>query len=234
MQAPPPNVTFGALPRKRTAYGSGTFPKWEDKFDLFPRKNWQPVSLNRHVKTIYDQLDGMCTANGATGVMMTERSIRGRRPHVTLSPEHLYGLVARWGEGSSLDEILQAMVEIGVCSRDMIPQENWRPIDWPNEDFWRADAAQNRMLEWIDLNADFDAVATALQQHRPCLVGVRWPGGGGHAVGVTELWQDVRGWGIAGPNSWGPKWNYDGFYELTERQCADFGTFGCWAAGAST
>lgn len=233
MQSPPKGTEFGCLPRTLTRYGDGTFPTYPERFDLIDRKLWKPVSLNRHVKTIYDQFDGMCTANGGCGVMMAERSFRGRE-HVVLSPEHLYGQVARWGEGASLDSILKALTETGVCTREVIPPEYWRPGDWPED--WRENAADHRMLEAVDLNADFDAVATALQRFRPCLVGVFWPGSrrGGHAVEVTELWNDGREWGIGGPNSWGPLWNTMGFYGLTERQCADFGAFGCWAAGAST
>ena len=131
MQAPPDKTEFGALERTRTCYGDGVFPRHEDVFAPIPRKLWQPVSLNRHVQTIYSQLDGMCTANGACEVMMTERSFRGRPyPKLSppdavsfvggainnpiLSPEHLYGQVADWGEGSALDDILQALSLIHI------------------------------------------------------------------------------------------------------------------------
>jgi len=253
MHAPPIGTEFGALPRS-TVYGDGTFPKWTDWFELIARRLWVPTSMNRHVKTIYSQLDGMCTSNGACETMMTERSIRGR-PHVELSPEHLFGQHSKWGQGSTLDENLKAMVDVGVCTRAKVPQDAWRPSDWPDDA--EADAAQNRMLEWLDLNADFDAVATAIQQHRPCLIGVRWPGsrGGGHAVCATQLDRDDRGWLIRGPNSWSEDWGESpgytkadfewlhirnlpgvvgGFYTLTEDQCRDFSSFGCWAAGSST
>ena len=255
MQAPPANIEFGALERTRTYYGDGTFPRHEDVFAPIPRNLWQPVSLNRHVTTIYSQLSTMCTANGACGAMMAERSFRGRPHNPVLSPEHLFGQVASWGEGSGLDEILQAMVKTGVCSRELIPQDNWRPSEWPPG--WEAEAGQNKMREWIDLDARFDAVATALQRFRLCLVGVYWPGTRrkGHGVCVTELWRAGENWGIGGPNSWSLNWGRSpdytpqdilwirahgripfssGFYSLTERECADFGSFGCWAAGAST
>ncbi len=253
MPAIPPGIEFGALPRTATRYGDGTFPKYEDVFKLMPRKLWLPVSLNRHVPIIYRQMDGHCTSNGACETEMISRSIRGRKHNPILSPENLYGQHSKWGTGSTLDENLQAMIDTGVCTREQIPPDKWKPKDWWAD--WRAMAAANKVLEWIDLNADFDAVATALQQRRPCLIGVNWPGGGGHAVAATQLIRDGKGWSIRGPNSWGEDWgqppHYDpmerdwldsyaereltgGFYTLTERQCADFSTFGCWAAGSST
>jgi hypothetical protein len=251
MQPPPSTIEFGALPRTDSCYGDGTFPKYEDRFKALPRDQWLPVSMNRHVHTIYGQLDGMCTSNGACGCLMAERSIRGRPP-VELSPEHLYGQHSRWGTGSTLTENLKALLTTGVCTREQVHKGAWRPRDWPDNHEELAQA--NRVLEWIDLNADFDAVATALQRGHPCLIGVRWPGGGGHAVCATELVKDGREWCIRGPNSWGEGWGEEpdysdndlywlhlagfeqqvgGFYTLTERQCSDFSTFGCWAIGSS-
>lgn len=230
MQKPPRGTEFGALDRTATCYGDGTFPKYEDRFTLITRRMWMATSLNRHVHTIYAQLDGMCTSNGACETMMVERSFRGQ-PHVELAPEQLYYQHSKWGTGSTLDENLQALVDVGVCDRESIPKHARRE-DWPRD--WEELAAKNRMLEFIDLNADFDAVATALQRGLPCLIGVRWPGGGGHAIAATELAKDGRDWVLRGPNSWGANWGDEGFYTLTERQCADFGSFGCWAAGSST
>ena len=236
MQATPHGVVWGALPRTKTCYGDGTFPKHTSRIELIPRKLWQPVSLRRHVPPIYSQADGMCTANGACSVVMTERSFRGREENPVLSPEYLYGQVAKWGEGSSLDEILRELADTGVCTREQVPQvDGHLHRSWPDGHVELA--GENRVLEWIDLNASFDAVATCLQLQKPCLVGVRWPGGGGHAVEVTELFQtvgrDVQ-WNIGGPNSWGPNWGDAGFYTLTERQCGDFEQYGCWAIGTTT
>jgi hypothetical protein len=229
MQAIPSDVEFGALHRTATAYGDGTFPRWENRWKLMPRNLWQPVSMNHHVKMIYGQLDGMCSSNGACETLMIDRAFRGK-PQFLLSPEHLYSQHSRWGTGSTLDENLKALVDVGVCTRKQVPAK-W-PVKLPSD--WKALAAKNRMLEYIDLDADFDAVATALQRYHVCLIGVNWPGGGGHAIACTELAREGRGWVLRGPNSWGPDWGEDGFYTLTERQCADFGAFGCWAAGSST
>ncbi len=254
MQSPLPSVHWGANPRTDSAYGDGTFPKYEDRFELMPRNLWMPVSLNRHVRTVFGQLDGMCTGNGATGLVEIDRSFRGL-PHIPLSPEHLYGLHSRWGTGSTLGENLKALVDVGVCTRELIPQDDWNPRDWPADDIWRPNAAKNKVLEFIDLDADFDAVATGLQEGHGCLIGVNWPGGGGHAIAATQLVKDGRGWALRGPNSWDESWGEapgytpdelawleamgyrpftGGWYTLTERECRDFSTFGCWAIGSTT
>ena len=235
MQKPPGNIEWGAMPRKKTCYGDGIFPTHEERFALLDRSLWQPISLSRHVSHIYSQADGMCTANGACQAMRIERDFRNRPTNPVLSPEYLYGQVATWGQGSSLDEILRALVDRGCCTREQVPQSGGHLArSWPEEH--EELAAENRMLEFIDLDADFDAVATSLQQARPCLVGVRWPGGGGHAICATDLVRDGNGngWAIRGPNSWGEDWGDEGFYTLTERECRDFGQYGCWAVGTST
>ncbi len=255
MPAIPSDVEFGALPRTATCYGDGTFPTYEEKrWPLLPRSKWEPVSMNRHVRIIYRQLDGHCTSNGACETVMIDRSSRGRHDNPILSPEHLYRQHSRDGTGSTLDENLQALVDYGVCTRELIPQD-MSVRDYPSGNVLLANARKNRMLEWIDLNADFDAVATALQRRQPCLIGVNWPGGGGHAVAATQLIRDGRGWALRIVNSWGedrgekPGYTQEdlewlkamgrrpltgGFDTLTERECRDFGTFGCWAAGSST
>jgi hypothetical protein len=259
MQAPPRGTEFGALPRE-TRYGDGTFPRWHERFTLYPRNSWQPISLNRHVERIRSQLDGMCTRNGAASGMEIERSIRGR-PGPQLSAEYLYLLHNRWGAGSSLDGALSDLISPGCISMADVAGRQVRGRDEFPVDH-EILAAVHRLLEAVDLNVYFDAVATALQQYKPCLIGVTWPGGGGHAVVATELARDEQAnrlggsrWVIRGPNSWGEEWGEPpgytreelawlkangrepltgGFYTLTEAQCRDFKTYGCWAFGSST
>jgi len=251
MQSTPSRISFGLKPRK-SKYGDGTFPCYEARDDmrLILREDWKQVSLNRHVPLIYSQFDGMCTSNAACMTMMVERSLRNRGSNPILSPEYLYYLHSQWGTGSTLGENLRALVDKGTLTHAIAGRDGKSP---PEDHKVLAQA--NRVLEFVDLNADFDAVASALQRRRPCVVGVRWPGGGGHAVCATELVRDGNVWAIRGPNSWGESWGErpeytpaeeawlsirareqldGGWFTLTERQCSDFKTFGCWAVGMST
>ncbi len=238
MQPPPNGVEFATLPRT-SLYGDGAWPCWAQRFELLPRNVWVPINMNGHVHTIYSQLDGMCTSNGACGAVMAERSWRGM-DHLELSPEHLYGLHSKWGSGSGLDENLKALTDFGVCDRATVAQDDWKPRDWPDD--WKTFANKNRVLEFIDLNGSFEAVATAIMLRKPCVMGVHWPGGGGHAVAVTQLaMDDDHEWCLRGPNSWGSDWGEKGnaefsagFYTLKESEISGLLQFGAWAVGAST
>ncbi len=222
MQTPPPSIQFGALARTDSAYGDGTFPKYEDRFKLMPRDVWQPVSYNRHVLWIRRQLNGMCTRNGACTVLEGDRSMRGRKHNPMLSAEYHYLFNNRWGTGSTLGGSLSELQNTGT-----ITMEDAGGVQFRSSREFPADhktmAAKHRMLECIDGNASFDALATGLQRGKLGLAGIHWEGGGGHAFAVTELvqftreevprlerlgWDPPRGlkfgsWGIRIPNSWG-------------------------------
>ena len=254
MQPIPNGISYGLKPRQSN-YGDGTFPCYTQRFKLLPREVWKPVSLNRHVPLIYGQLDGMCTSNGSTMAMMVERSIRNRPHNPILSPEYLYYRHSKWGTGSTLGENLRELEKRGTLTVEQAGADG-KSFDRDDHEILAAD---NRMLEWVDLNADFDAVATALQRKKPCVIGLWWPGNDrrrrGHAACVTELFRHERGdWMFRGPNSWRESWGEapgyteeemiwlrghgrdqltGGFFTLSERQCADFSTFGCWAVGTS-
>ena len=236
MQTPPDKIQFGLLPRT-TKFGDGTFPCYAERFGLLPRDEWQPVSMSRHVKHIFGQLSTMCTSNAGSGAVMVERSFRGR-PLVVLSPEWLHMMHSKWGEGASLDTVLKMLIDPGTVDRKLFPKATSRR-EWETQARPPDDAPRFKLLEAIDLGHDFDAVATAIQLRKPCVIGVNWPGtrGGGHAVCVTELdlANDDRGrrWVLRGPNSWGSDWDGNGFFELTEMQCGGFRQYGAWCVGTS-
>lgn len=219
----PTAVEFGCLPRDRgrfsRAFGDGDIPTYIDKgIDLLPRSQWRDdVGIaDKKVEYIYGQLDGMCTSNGTVQAMMICRALAGL-PYEVLSAEDLYDHVGRWGTGSALGDNIDAAMRIGVRTQEQCPKE-W-PVGRPSG--WELQAAQNKILEAFDYGGIFDAVVTGLHYRIPSLIGVTWPGGGGHAIACTRF---VNG-KLRGPNSWG-NWGDNGFYELTERQCASMRSYG--------
>jgi hypothetical protein len=225
----PIGTEFGCLPRFEglcsQEFGDGYFPTYLDKgIDLLPRSEWkQDIGIpDSFAKYIFSQLSTMCTSNGLVQGMMIARSFAGM-PYEILSPGDVFAHISRPGQGSSLGDNIRVAMDIGVRTREQVPQ------DWPVKRLagWREDAYQNRIIEAVDLGSDkiFDAVVTALHRCHPVLIGVTWPGGRqGHGVIATRY---VNG-KIRGPNSWGVDSGDKGFYELTERQCASMPYYGAF------
>jgi hypothetical protein len=155
------------------------------------------------------------------------------QPHKVLCPPTLYEQHSRWGTGSSLDENIEALIGTGICDADFARGEQTRLRDVP--DGWRENARRYRLAadEVWNCRGELDAVATAIQYGFAVLIGVRWPGGGGHSVLATDLVCGPNGAvSLEGPNSWGASWNKNGFWALTERQLSSMSGFGAFAARA--
>lgn len=230
LTCPPQNIQWGCLPRREGAcsreFGDGWFPTLLDKgIELLPRSEWKqnagiPDSFTQH---IFSQLSTMCTSNGLVQGMMIARAFAGM-PYERLSPEDVFDQISRPGRGSSLGDNIRVAMDVGVRTRVQVPRDEW-PVK--RRSGWREDAYQNRIIEAVDLGGDriFDAVVTALHRCHPVLIGVTWPGGRqGHGVIATRY---VNG-KLRGPNSWGVDSGDQGFYELTERQCASMPSYGAF------
>lgn len=228
MQAPPDRVSWGGHELRGVCRAFATA-----SFKPLPREKWKPVSNRKLVWHIFDQLDGHCMANAAVQTVMMAREKAGL-PRVALSPEQLYCQHSNWGTGSTAEENLRYLRDVGVCPYDGKTQAWWNnPRNWPAN--WKSIAAGYRILEWEDLGGDFDLTATAVQKGWPVVIGVTWPGGGGHGVAVSDLTQDSSSrWCLGGPNSWSEWWNGDGFYSLTESQCRSMSRYGSWCCRQAT
>jgi len=203
-----------------------------DDYDPLPRAKWKPASLDHLIWHIFDQADGMCTSNAGTQAVMGCRELGGQERRV-LAPSTLYGQHSRWGTGSTLSENVDALLKTGVCSAGFSGGEQPWPLSGLPKG-WQQDAARHKILPghvW-NLAGQFDLVATALQMSFFGWIGLRWPGGGGHSVLCSSLLRQGNVWIVRGPNSWGPTWNGDGFFELTERQCSSMGSHGAFAVRA--
>lgn len=229
--APPDSVSFGLLGRE-TRYGDGTWARAEDMVPVLPRADWQPIRNAALVWEIFSQLDGHCAANSATMCLELLREQSGQR-RVTLAPHTLYMQHSRWGTGSSIDENLRQLRDVGVLTEEKFPESKC-PRSVSDPDGWsedlRTEARQYRVLEWFDCDGSFDLGASALQRGMPLVIGLRWPGGGGHSVLVTDLLKKGDGsWLFRGPNSWGASWGDSGFFTLTEAQMRSGAGYGSWA-----
>jgi len=227
---PPRRVNWGLLPERKPLLDDRC-RAFSDDFETLPRSRWSEVSLDHLVWHIFDQIDGMCTSNAGAGSVMLCREVAGMQRRI-LAPPTLYGQHSRWGTGSTLAENVEALLSVGVCSAELAGEQPWPLSKLPAT--WKQDAARHKILPrhvW-NLGGQFDRVATALQRGFAPWIGVRWPGGGGHSVLCSGLKRQGNGWRLRGPNSWGRTWNGDGFWELSEAQCASMPGHGAYAVHA--
>ncbi|MCU0870722.1 MAG: hypothetical protein MUE50_00105 [Pirellulaceae bacterium] len=227
---PPPNVAWGATPETQT--NRAKCRAFADQFAVLPRSAWKTVRRRQFVKHIYDQLDGMCTSNGASGLVMWLRAMSGQ-PHKVLVPPTLYEQHSRWGTGSSLGENIDALINIGVCDADFCGGDQVR-LGAVTSKPWRENAARYKLLpdEVWNCNGQLANVVSALQYGFACLIGLNWPGGGGHSVLATDVEVDGGKLWLFGPNSWGNTWNGNGFWQLSESQLSSMSRYGAYAARA--
>jgi hypothetical protein len=207
-------------------------------FPPMERREMQTTNNRRHVWHIYNQLNGHCTANGACGCVLVGREKMGL-PRKLLSPEMLYHQHSPWGQGSTLQENLIHLRDVGVIyyPEGGYTEENQRrysdPAKWPNN--WRELARENRILEWEDLHGDVDLVLTAIQLGFPTLIGIQWPGGGGHAIQAQDVVMDsLDDPLVLGPNSWSPSWNGDGWWKLRTTRLRNLANYGAWCLRVAT
>lgn len=225
---PPAGVAWGLRPDVRPLIDERC-RAWSADFETLGRSKWSEINQDHLVTHIYDQLDGMCTSNAGAAAVMFCRALAGAEERI-LCPTTLYGQHSRWGTGSSVGENVDSLLEVGICSATFCGEEQPWPLSRLPQN-WKDDAARHRILPghvW-NLQGSFDAAATAIQRGFGAWIGVRWPGGGGHSVLAVSLKRSGSTWILRGPNSWGREWNGDGFWELTERQCASMPSHGAYA-----
>jgi hypothetical protein len=229
MDAPPQTVHWGAL--EQTAANRARCRAFASTFTTIPRSEWRTCRRRHLVRHIYDQLDGHCMSNAAAGMVMAVREAAGL-PCKILVPPTLYEQHSRWGAGSSIGENVEALITTGICDADFAGGDQVRLAGVPSN--WRDNARRYRILrdEAYDLDGDLDAVATAILLGFCPIIGVTWPGGGGHGVLATDLVVEGSAVSLEGPNSWGAKWNGIGFWSLTERQLGSMARYGAYACRA--
>lgn len=229
MQAPPQTISWGGL--EQTAANRARCRAFRDALPLISRSKWRTCRRRHLVRHIYDQLDGHCMSNAAAGMVMAVREAAGL-PFQILVPPTLYEQHSRWGAGSSIGENVEALITTGICDAAFAGGDQVRLSAVGRG--WQDNAKRYRILrdEAYDLDGDLDAVASAIMLGFTPIIGVTWPGGGGHGVLATDLVVEGSAVSLEGPNSWGATWNGTGFWRLTERQLGSMSRYGAYACRA--
>ena len=153
-------------------------------------------------------------------------------PRVVLSSGNLYNRVCGGVDrGSALDDALEELVTNGVCTADLQDPNEWRTLA-PG---WKQEARHFKVLEFTDLNGSVAGLFSSLQRRQPVVIGVNWPGGGGHCVLAVGCRKDSRGnWEAEILNSWKKSWGDGGFGFLAQATLRTMPQFGCWAGRVAT
>lgn len=219
---PPPGKQLGCQPRT-TKVGAGRFKTFADSW-VIPKKEWKPVSMRSLVPAILDQNGtNECCPHGGIGALHLVRAVEGA-PYVELSPASVY----RFGnggvdQGMDLETCLDILRDRGALPVTMYPSRNWRA---PYPKGGDTVARGFRALDWRDCPTTAH-IGSAVQRGWPVLIGVRWSGGGGHAILVVGWRSESPEWQIQ--NSWGD-WGDNGFGHLPESQVSrGIQIYGAWA-----
>tara|TARA_Y100000310_G_scaffold251540_1_gene258106 strand:+ start:2083 stop:2868 length:786 start_codon:yes stop_codon:yes gene_type:complete len=214
----------GCLPRT-TICGDGTYPIFGVPGGgsplVLPENRWQEyhdsgVNLDQYVWEVMYQRLNSCTCDATVGGALILRA-RAGLDNVMLSPASIYALINGGRDnGSSLDDALHQISETGIASADVIDKYDWtgyRRRRWPSN--WKEDAARNKAINAYDCSSMKHTISAVLLRF-PVVAGVRWSGGGGHAILLVDYNPTRRKFKIL--NSWDKSWGDGGFGELPYRQ----------------
>lgn len=169
---------------------------------------WKP---RNQASTNFCWANGPCTAAEIASVRQGLKYVEQSAASVTCM---VNGYVNQGGWGL---EAVKYMASDGACSVDLWPNTGIsRSYDTTAS---RADRANHRVLEWIDVPADFDSLATMLLLGFACAVGYSW---WSHEVCATRIVKTgSSSWGVEIRNSWNGWGNanrhgVDGFSVLSE------------------
>lgn len=218
---------LGCLPRVSKV---GDWPTSEAIAPLLHTDKWEQfggINIDKHKWMVKDQGNqGSCAGAAAVGAFMLVRAVAGL-PQVHLSQAVPYALSNGGRDnGASIDTILQKMMEVGTVPDSYIDSMDWRGYgrkQWPED--WRDEAKDYQIFEAWDCPT-YKHVISALCHGFPCVGGVTWSGGGGHAIIFTG-W---KGGQTRILNSWGADYGDDGIGWLPDRQVErGIVRYGAWA-----
>lgn len=195
----------------------------DDPSQMIPRDQWDkqtPAGLTQWVPDAYDQNGiGECNAS-ATGYILEYVRAKMGLQRIKLSAGDLYRRICGGVDrGSMLQDAIEEVSRVGMCRESTCPYLEWRR-KMPGAE---AEYKDFRVPEWEWAPTTEHLFSAAFKGHG-INIGIMWGEGdkpddkgwlpdaprgrvGGHAIfRCVPAWDPSRGFGLAGPNSWSPRW----------------------------
>lgn len=222
---------LGALPPRPTC----NLPDFPSANTFLPAESWEERNYRHFIDEILDQeKTSACTGFATEGCFRTSWIADGRQPH-RFEPKFAYGMVNGGQDGGAvISDILEAMIQYGICIRGDIPAGALFKHQFPQKAFKTAlrfrigKAFKCRTFE--DLVA---AISCGFMTVYGILVGKNFSDldnegvppvpdvvVGGHALaGVGTKRLKSGEWALDTLNSWG-NWGENGFCSMTKKSFA--------------
>jgi hypothetical protein len=206
------------------------FPKFGAHFATLDPSQWKETDLSSFNPDVLDQ-DGVgaCASfAGSGGIAMG--LLQAGRPKKAFNPYFLYALVNGGRDaGSSLSDVMSALMVDGVCSAEMMPYRLTFKSQLPQQAY--DDASKYKLLKTFHCGS-FEEICSAITLGFTVPLGIMVGnnfsnldnegvaplpsgGGGGHAILGIGLHQSSRyGWVIKILNSWGSSFGMRGYCYL--------------------
>lgn len=237
----PANAKMGCLPR--LSFPGEFLPIMGDveTAPLVPRHKLSDMDLSAHDAPALNQANqSSCTCCSLATALRHLRGVEGK-PLFNFAWSTLYG-PANGGRdaGSAIDTAVNHLMRVGIAPAEIDGEPYIDPFDWKGyysgswPDDWQQQCREFRLLEAWDCPS-FDHVLSAMYHGYVSVIGVFWPGGGGHAIMVCGY--DKTNKRVRLENTWSAAWGERGYGWLDEEVCTRgvpyFGGFTLRAASYS-
>lgn len=223
---------LAALPPRPTC----NLPDFPSATTFLPADQWEERSYRHCVDEVLDQgKTSACGGYAVEGCFRTSWIADGREPH-RFEPRFPYGLVNGGQDGGSvISDLLEAMIQSGICIRGEIPNGALFKHQFPPKAF--KNALRFRIGKAFKCNS-FEDIVAAISCGFMTVFGImvgRNFGNldsegvaptpdvvlGGHALaGVGSKRLKSGEWAVDTLNSWSVGWGDDGFCNLTKKSFA--------------
>ena len=217
---------MGALPRMMSRCGDGLIPTFGDEYLVdeaaWPVRSAAAGAIVRRLAVESPDIDqkhqGSCTYSALLHCIMQRIREAGRAPTLLAqSTGYAWDGVASSGEliprrsdsGMALDVAILISRMVGGVPANIIDPLDYKRTNWPDD--WKIHGYQNSVDEWRDCSAGMKYIVSNLCNSIPLLHGYAQ-----HARMLIEFDSPNNRFGFK--NTYGSKWNEDGFGWLSWKQ----------------